>query len=96
MDILENLKGTKCLALFHSNEKYERVFHRIRYLIGLKSNISDHYFYKDTKTKINSDNDLPSENTINIDNVVILIKPVFNKNDSHYCYHVFLEKCSYK
>ena len=28
--------GTKYLALFHSNEKYERIFVRIRYLIMLK------------------------------------------------------------
>ena len=31
--------STKYLALFHSAEKYERNFDRIRYLIMLKSNI---------------------------------------------------------
>ena len=33
--------SSKYLALFHSNEKYERIFDRVRYLIMLKSNISD-------------------------------------------------------
>ena len=33
--------SSKYLALFHSNKKYERIFDRVRYLIMLKSNISD-------------------------------------------------------
>ena len=49
------------------------------------------------KIKIDSDNGLPLEKTINIHIVVILIKPVFNE-DHNYCdhnhYQVFLEKCS--
>ena len=46
------------LALFHSNKKYDRTFDRIRYLIALKSNISDVYSHSYTKIKINSDYDL--------------------------------------
>ena len=59
MDLLENLNGSNYLALFYSNEKYERMFDRIRYLTILKSNILDDYSYspKDTKNKINSDYD---------------------------------------
>ena len=41
--------STKCLALFHSNQKYARIFDRVRYLIMLKSNISDIYSHKYTK-----------------------------------------------
>ena len=51
------------LALFHS-EKFDRIFHKIRYLMTLYSNILDVYSYH-TKVKINSDNDLSSEKTIN-------------------------------
>ena len=47
--------STKHLALFHSNEKNEKIFGRIRYLIMLKSNISDVYFHKYPKIKINLD-----------------------------------------
>ena len=40
--------------LFHSDE---RIFERIRYLIMLKSNISDVYSHKYTKIKISSDDE---------------------------------------
>lgn len=75
MDLLENLNGSNYLALFYSNEKYERMFDRIRYLTILKSNILDDYSYspKDTKNKINSDYDLILEKAIDIDSVVMLI-----------------------
>ena len=43
MDIFKKNDKTKYLALFHSDEKYERIFDRIRYL---KSNISDIYSHK--------------------------------------------------
>ena len=46
----------------------------------LRSNISDIFSHKYTKTKINSDDDLPLEKTLNILNVTILIKPIVNKN----------------
>ena len=48
----------------------------------LKSNISDGYFHKYTKIKINSDDDLTLEKAINMHNVVILIKSVLNENHS--------------
>ena len=38
--------STKYVALFYSNEKYERSFDKIRYLIMLKSNILDVYLHK--------------------------------------------------
>ena len=60
---------TKYLALFHSNEIYERIFDIIRYLIFIKSNITDVYFHKYMKIKINSDDDFSLEKTLNIHNV---------------------------
>ena len=79
--------GANYLALFHPDKKYERVFNRIRYLIMLKSNISDNYSHKYSKIKIDSDDDLPLEKALN---VVMFIKPFLNKNHNHYYYHVFL------
>ena len=86
--------GTKHLGLFHSDEKTNRIFQRMRYLITLKSNISDVYSHKYTKVTVNLDDDLPLEK--NIHNVVILIKSVFNENSNHYYYHGVLEKCPYE
>ena len=57
---------TKCLALFCSNKKYDRIFDRIKYTIMLKSNISDVRSQRYTKIKINSDDDLPLENYMNL------------------------------
>ena len=36
------------------------------------------------KTKINSDDDLTLEKTLNMHNVAILVKSGFNKNHNHY------------
>ena len=63
------------------------------------TNISDVYNHKYTKIKINSDDDLPLEigiKILNMYNVVVLIKSIFNKYHNHYYYQKFLEKCSYK
>ena len=47
--------GTKYVVLFRSDEKYDRIYHRIIYLITKKSNITDIYYLKYMKSKINSD-----------------------------------------
>ena len=48
---------TNYLGLFNYDEKIESIFDRIRYLVMVKSNISDVYSYKCEKIKINSDDD---------------------------------------
>ena len=45
-----------------------------------------------TKIEVHSDDSLPLEKTIAFHNVIILMKPVFNKNENTYCYNIFLEK----
>ena len=45
------------------------------------------------KIKIDLDDPLPLENTLTLHNVIILIKSVFNKDQNHYYYNIFLEKC---
>ena len=45
-------ESTKYLALFHSDEKKEKVYDRIRYAIMLKSNILDIYFINIRKLKL--------------------------------------------
>ena len=52
---------TKYLALFHSDEEYEKKFDVIKCIIMLKSNTSDVYSYEYTHIKINLDADLPSK-----------------------------------
>ena len=49
----------------------------------LKSNISDVYSHEYTKIKINSGDNYPLEKTLDMHNVVIIVKFVFYKNRNH-------------
>ena len=78
------------------SEKYDTIYDRIRYLISLKSGItyiSSHYF---AKIKVDSYGSLPIKKILTLNNVIIHIKSVLNKDKSHYYYKIFLEKCSYR
>ena len=52
------------------------------------------FSYNYAKIKIDSHDSLPLEKTSTLHNVIILIKLVFNKYQTHYYYNIFLEKCS--
>ena len=84
---IRDYDGTKCLVLF-APEKYDAIFDRIRYLIGLKSGIAYVGSFDYPKIKTGSDDDLPLEKTLTMHNNVIIV--------NHYYYKTFLEKCSYK
>ena len=75
---------TRYLAFFHSDEKCERIFDRIRYFIMLKSNISDIYCHKYTKFEIKSNDVLSLDKAITMHDVIILVKFFFNENHSRY------------
>ena len=88
---------TKYPRLLNFDEKHKIIFDRASYLIMLESNISDISYHNYVKIKIISDEDyLPLEKTINVHNVVKLVKSAFNKNHYHYYYQRFLEKWLYK
>ena len=92
---IRTYEGTRYLTLF-SSEKYDVIYNRIRYLISLKSritNIFSHYF---AKIKVNSYDSVPIERRLTLHNVIIQIKSVLNKDKNHYYYKTFLEKCSYQ
>ena len=77
--------------------KYEAsdmmIYSRRRYLISLESGITYVISDNHAKIKIESYDALPLEKTLTLHNVIILIKPVFNKDQKSYCYNIFLEKC---
>ena len=75
---------------------YGAIHDRIRYLISLKSSVTcifSHYF---AKIKVDSYDSLPIEKTLNLHNVIILIKSFLKKDKNHYSYKMFLEKYSYQ
>ena len=47
------------------------------------------------KTKLNSDDELPLNKTIEIASMIIVVRAVFHKNNKYYL-HVFLNECLYK
>ena len=54
-------------------EKYNAIYDRIRYLIGLKYGITLVYPYNFGKIKIDLEDDLPLVKTLTLHNVIILI-----------------------
>ena len=48
------------------------------------------------KIVVDSHGSLSIEKTMTLHNVIILIKSVLNNDQIHYCFNIFLEKCSYQ
>ena len=61
-------------------EIYDAIYNTIRYLI----------------IKIGFYGSLGLEKALTEQSVKILIKPLFNKDQNHYYFNIFLEKCSYQ
>ena len=54
------------------------------------------FSHNNAEIKIESDDTLPSGETLILHNVIILVKLVLNKTRNHCYYNIFLEKCSYQ
>ena len=77
--------GTRYLVLFWS-VKYDYVYDRIKYLISVKSGITDLIPHNYAKIKVDSCDSLSLGKTITFHNVTILMKSVY--------YNIFSEKAS--
>ena len=64
--------GTRYLVLFES-EKYDSIYTRIRYLIGVKSAITYVISHNYAKIKVDSYKSLPLEKTLTFHNIIMLI-----------------------
>ena len=67
---------------------YDYIYNRIRYLISLKSVITDIISHNYAEINVDSYDSLPLEKTMTFHNVAILIKLVFNK-DRNNCYIMY-------
>ena len=85
--------GTRYLALFGC-EKYHAIYNKIGYLISLKSGITYIFSNYFAKIKVDSYDYLPIEKRLTSHNVIN--KSVLNKDNIHYYFKIFLEKCSYQ
>ena len=50
------------------------------------------FSYNFGKIKIDSDNDLPVEETPTLHNIIIHMKSALNKNQNHYYYNIFFKE----
>ena len=87
MNLLD-FNETRYLVLF------DAIYNRIRYFIGVKSSIYV-FSHNYAKIMVDSHDSLPLEETLAFHNVTIHNKSVLNKDQIHYYYNKFLEKCSY-
>ena len=71
---------TRYLALF----VYNAIFNEIRYLISQTSGITYVFSHFYEKIKVDSYDSLSIEKTLTLPNVVIHVKSVLNKDQSHY------------
>ena len=69
---------------------------RIKYLISEKSGIPESINHNFGKTRIDSNNSLPTEKILTFHYALILVKPVVNKKKNNCYYNTFLKKGFYK
>ena len=81
--------GNRYLTLFGS-EKYGSIYNRTRHLVSLKRSIRNIFF------SLLLSKSLRIEKILTLDNVMILIKLVINKDKNQYYYKILLKKCSYQ
>ena len=86
--------GTRYLTLFAA-EKYDAIYHRIRYPISLKRRITYIFSHNIANIQIDSYCSLPVEKKLTLYNVIILIKSVKITKDK-ITTTIFLGKCSYQ
>ena len=73
-----------------------KICDRIQYLIGGKSGITDSINNNFGRIRNDSYNSLTIKKILTFHNVIILIKPVVNKNKNEYCYNFFPKKVHIK
>ena len=78
------------------NGLFDKICGKTKYLISEKSSIADSINHNFGEIRNRSYNYLPIGKVLTFNNVIILIKSVFNKNKNSYYYNIFLEKGLYK
>ena len=83
--------GTRYLVLF-GTKKYDYIYNRIRYLVSAKSGIICVISHNYARIKVDSYDSSPLEKTVTFHNVIILNKPVFNKDEKLLLQYIFRKK----
>ena len=73
-------------------KKYDAIDNKIRYFIGQKIDITYVIFHNYARVKIDSYDSLPLEKTLNLRNIIMLIRSVFDADQNRDYYNIFSEK----
>ena len=78
-------------------KQYEDLWIKIKGLIRSITKNSDDYDYDDKymKIKLNSDDELPLNKTVQIRTITMVVRAIFLENNKYYL-QVFLDECLYK
>ena len=76
-------------------KKYEELWSKIRDLIMSKTNNSGDYAEKYVKIKFNLDDNLPLQKTLQLCNMIIVVRAIFHEGNK-YDPQVFLDECLHK
>ena len=80
--IIRIYDGTRYLTLF-GTKRFDAIYDRINYFISLKSSVTYIFSYYFTKIEVDYYDSLPTEKTLTLHNVIILIISVLNKDKNH-------------
>ena len=98
MDIFEESNRNKHMTLVPTDEskdilkRYDQLCSETRDVIRLITNNSSNYDEKYMKVKL--DDDLPLKKTLELQNMVIVVKVVFHDGSKYYL-QLFLDECLY-
>ena len=83
--------GTRYLVLF-ADEKFDLICDKIRYLMGVKSGITYAFSHntKFAKTKVDLCDSSPLAKTVDFQNIMIHINPIWHKDQNHYYYDIII------
>ena len=90
--------GNKYLTLVRTDgsintlKTYEKLWTKTRDLIRSKTNNSDDYDEKYMKIRFNSNDDLCLKKTLELPNIILVVKAVFHEDNKYYLL-VFLHEC---
>ena len=73
-------------------KKYEELWTKIRHIIRSTTNNLDKFNEKYMKIKLNSDDDLPLNKTLEFRNMIIVVRAVFHEENKYYP-KAFLHEC---
>ena len=100
-EYFEEINKNKCSKLVATNESkeiikiYEELWSKMQVLIKSIIKNADDYDKKYMEIILNSDDKLPLNKAMEIQNTTIIVRAVFRKNNKHYP-QGFLDECLYK